>query len=226
MTKEKSKFVHSIYIPTFFVLTIFLVKIIELYFEISFIPYGLYPRTVKGFFGIATTPLIHSNFKHLFSNAIPLLVLGISIEYFYVESSKRVFATSFLATGFFVWIFARESYHVGASGLVYALVSFLFFSGIFKKDKRAITLSLLMVFLYGGLAYGIFPTKEGVSWESHLIGGIIGLATAFIFRRNDIYKKYDWEEETTEVNVKNLEVSYTEGYQGESDWRENENSNR
>jgi len=223
MKEEKAKFIRSIYIPAFFVLFIFIVKTIEIYFEVSFIPYGLYPRTAAGLLGIVTAPLIHSNFEHLFSNAIPLLVLGISLEYFYVESSRKVFLISFLITGLFVWIFARESYHIGASGIVYALVSFLFFSGIIKKDKRSVTLSLLVIFLYGGLAYGVLPIKEGVSWESHLIGGIVGLVLAYNFRKKDIYTKYDWENDNIE-EVKNLEVSYTKGYQGESEWRENEDS--
>ena len=224
MTEEKRKFIRCSILPSSFVLVILFIKTVELLFGISFITNGLYPRTVHGLLGIITSPLIHSNIDHMYSNVIPLLILGVSIEFFYQESSKKVFLFSYLFTGFFVWIFARGSYHVGASGIVYALVSFLFFSGIFKKDKRSITLSLLVIFLYGGLAYGIFPTKEGISWESHLIGGIIGMTIAYILRKKDIYKKYDWEEETTKEDVRNLEVSYKKGYQGESKWRNDEDS--
>ncbi len=214
MTEEKTKFIRSLYIPVFFVVLITCIKIIEVIFNFNFIPLGLYPRTIHGLLGVITSPLIHSNFDHLYSNALPLLILGISINYFYQESSKKVFFISYFLTGFLVWIFARSSYHIGASGIVYALVSFLFFSGIIKKDKRSITLSLLVVFLYGGLAYGVFPIKEGISWESHLIGGIVGFIIAVIFRKKDIYKKYDWEDEMLDEDVKNLEVSYKKGYQG------------
>lgn len=226
MTEEKSKFIQSLYIPTSFVLIIIIVKIIESIFSISFINFGLYPRTIPGMLGIITSPLLHSNIDHLFSNILPLLVLGVSIEFFYPESSKKVFSISFVLTGILVWIFARESYHIGASGVAYALFSFLFFSGILKRDKKSITLSLLVVFLYGGLIYGIFPLKEGISWESHLIGLIVGLFAALFFRKKDIYKRYSWENEALEEDVRALEVSYKKGYQGKTEENYNENSNR
>jgi len=226
MTEEKTKFIRSLYLPVSFVLLITIIKVVEVIFGYSFIPFGLYPRTLHGLLGIITSPMIHANFDHLYSNAIPLLVLGISINYFYQESSKKVFLISYFLTEILVWIFARGSYHIGASGVVYALVSFLFFSGIIKKDKRAITLSLLVVFLYGGLAYGIFPVKEGISWESHLLGGLVGIFMAFLFKKKDIYKRYDWEDEELEEDVKNLEVSYKKGYQADSEWKDYENSSR
>ena len=127
MTEEKRKFIRCSILPSSFVLVILFIKTVELLFGISFITNGLYPRTVHGLLGIITSPLIHSNIDHMYSNVIPLLILGVSIEFFYQESSKKVFLFSYLFTGFFVWIFARGSYHVGASGIVYALVSFLFF---------------------------------------------------------------------------------------------------
>lgn len=226
MTEEKSKFIQSLLIPTSFVLFIIFVKAIESILGISLINFGLYPRTIYGLLGILTSPLLHSNIEHLFSNVFPLLVLGVSIEFFYTESSKKVFLISYVLTGILVWMFARESYHVGASGIAYALFSFLFFSGILKRDKRSITLSLLVVFLYGGLIYGIFPIKEGISWESHLIGLIVGLFTALIFRKKDIYKRYEWEDEILEENVRNLEVSYKKGYLGKTEENDIENSNR
>ena len=215
MAEEKSKFIHSTYIPASFILVIIIIKIIESILGISFVNFGLYPRTIHGLLGIITSPLIHSNIEHLFSIVFPLLVLGVSINFFYPESSKKTFLISYLLTGFLVWIFARESYHIGASGVAYALFSFMFFSGILKRDKRSITLSLLVVFLYGGLIYGVFPIKEGISWESHLIGLIVGLFTAVFFRKKDIYKRYDWEDEKLEEDIRNLEVSYKKGYQAE-----------
>jgi len=226
MTEEKAKFIRSLYLPVSFVLLITVLKVVESISGYSFVPFGLYPRTIHGLLGIITSPLIHGSFNHLYSNAIPLLVLGISINYFYQESSKKVFIISYLLTGILVWIFARSSYHIGASGVVYALVSFLFFSGVIKKDRRSVTLSLLVVFLYGGLAYGVFPIKEGVSWESHLLGGIVGLLCAILFRKKDVYKRYDWEDEEIEEDVRNLEVSYKKGYQANSEWNDYEDSGR
>ena len=134
--------------------------------------------------------------------------MGISIFYFYPTSSKKIVLIIYTFTNILVWIFARENYHIGASGIVYGLFSFLFFSGIFRKDKRAITLSLLTIFIYGGLSYGIFPIKQGISWESHLFGFLIGIFVAFFFRKTDLYKKYDWEDEDLEMDVRNLKISH------------------
>ncbi len=208
MFEEKKKFLSSIKFPFLFLFFIISVEIIGYLFDFNFIQLGILPRKVFGLVGIFTAPIIHSSLEHLYSNAIPLFVLGTSIFYFYPTSSKQVVVIIYLLTNILVWIFARESYHIGASGIVYGLFSFLFFSGVFKKDKRAITLSVLTIFIYGGMAYGIFPTKEGISWESHLFGFITGIFTAYIFRKKDIYKKYDWEDEKLDVDVRELKISH------------------
>jgi membrane associated rhomboid family serine protease len=82
-----------------------------------------------------------------------------------------------------VWLFARPVYHVGASGIIYGLLGFLFFSGIFRRDNRSIAIALLITFLYGGLIWGVLPGARGISWESHLFGGISGIVIAFIFQK-------------------------------------------
>ena len=208
MLKEKKKFLNSIKFPFLFLFMVTFINVVGYLFEINLIQFGILPRKPFGLIGILTAPLIHSNIEHLYSNVIPLFVLGTSIFYFYPVSSKRVVVIIYFVTNILVWAFARESYHIGASGIVYGLFSFLFFSGVFKKDKRAITLSVLTIFLYGGMAYGIFPTKEGISWESHLFGFITGIFTACIFRKKDKYKKYDWEDEELDVDVRELKISH------------------
>jgi len=207
-SKEKKKFLKSLKFPFLFLLVIISIEIISSIFELNFVPLGILPREMLGLIGVFTAPLIHSSIEHLYSNAIPLFVLGTSIFYFYPTSSKRVALVIYFLTNSLVWIFARESFHIGASGIVYGLFSFLFFSGIFRKDKRAITLSVLTIFIYGGMAYGIFPTKDGISWESHLFGFITGIFTAYLFRKKDIYKQYDWEDEELDVDVRELKISH------------------
>lgn len=129
--------------------------------------------------------------------------------YFLQKSFLSAFVFIYLITGLLVWIFARPAYHIGASGIVYGFVSFLFFSGLFRKDNISIALSLIVTFLYGGLVWGIIPGLEGISWESHLFGGITGLIAAYLFRKIDPPKqKYDWEDEPDDFNIKDLEVSY------------------
>ena len=100
-----------------------------------------------------------------------------------------------------MWVAAREAYHIGASGIIYGFVSFLFFSGIFKKYPRLLTVSLLVVFMYGSMVWGVFPTTKPISWEGHLFGSIAGLALAIYFRKEGPKRKiYDWELEDEENN--------------------------
>jgi membrane associated rhomboid family serine protease len=180
--EEKRKFLHSLVFPTFFLVLIWMVKIMEAGMETSYIEWGLYPLKLNGLKGILTAPLLHADFKHLFDNSIPLYLLSVALFYFYRPVSYRVFFLIWLITGLTVWIFARPSYHIGASGLVYGLASFLFFSGIIRNNINLLSISLLVVFMYGGLVWGIFPFDFKVSWESHLMGGVTGLVLSFFYR--------------------------------------------
>ncbi len=199
-----NKYFVPLSFPLFLWIIHFISKMINVY------PYklGVYPRHFSGIIGIVTSPLIHSNYSHLISNTIPLAVMGLGIFYFYPKAAYKVFAFVYFCTGLFVWLFAREVYHIGASGIVYAFVSYLFFSGIFRRDNKSITLSLIVVFLYGGLVWGVLPGLEGISWESHLFGAIAGFIAAFLFRKFDPIKTYEWEDEESDVPPEKLEVSY------------------
>jgi membrane associated rhomboid family serine protease len=169
---------------------------------------GILPRNISGLIGILTSPFIHGGFSHLISNTAPLVLTGLGIFYFYPKSAYKVFVIVYLGTGILVWLLARGVYHIGASGIIYGFVSFLFFSGIFRKDSRSIALALVVIFLYGGLIWGVLPVEKGVSWESHLFGAVVGAISAFIFRKVDMPKRYDWEDEETDTPVEKLEVSY------------------
>lgn len=195
-------------IPLTFPLVIWIIHLIALVFSINLGPLGVLPRSFSGMIGILTSPLIHGSFSHLISNTAPLIILGISIFYFYPKSAYRSFIIIYLGTGLLVWLLGREVYHIGASGIVYGYVSFLFFNGLFKKDNKSVALSLLVVFMYGGLVWGILPGMKGISWESHFFGAVMGLIAAFIFRKIDPPKKYDWEDEEESVPKEKLEISY------------------
>ena len=209
MAKQlNSKLVKSLIVPLTFPFLIWVVFLLSLFLELDLTRMGILPRDVLGILGVVTAPLIHANFSHLISNTIPLIVLGWSISFFYNKVSSKVFLVVYLLTGLLVWLLAREVYHIGASGLVYAFVSFLFFSGIFRKDNKSISIALLVTFLYGGIVWGILPGQKGISWESHLFGAIAGLIAAYMFRKIDPQKKYAWEDEEDDFNVDDLEVSY------------------
>jgi membrane associated rhomboid family serine protease len=193
----RKKFFLSIIIPGIFVLLMWIVKIIEVLFETDFSGLGIYPLSLKGMPGIIFSPFIHADFTHLFNNSLPFFLLSIALFYFYSEVALKVFLWTYFLTGILVWFGGREAYHIGASGLVYGLASFLFFSGIIRKYYRLVALSLLVVFLYGQLVWGIFPgVYKNVSWESHMLGFFSGIILAIWFRKEGPQMPvYEWMEE-------------------------------
>ena len=195
-----------------FVALIVFVKLAENYLGYKGIKLGVFPRTLEGILGIITAPFIHGDWKHLFNNALPLIVLGTSLRFFYKEISKEVFFWSWLMSGLWLWSIGRPSFHIGASGLVYALASFLFFSGLIRKHTRLMAVSLVVVFLYGSLIWGIFPIKTHISWEGHLSGGIAGVLLAWWFReQGPPTQKYQYEiEEELEEKAVKIEYHYKE----------------
>ncbi len=180
--EEKRRFYHSLVFPAFFLLLIWTIKITESALGTSFSHLGLLPLKAGGLKGILLAPLLHANFKHLFDNSLPLFFLSVAIFYFYRQVAYRVFFLVWVLSGLVVWLTARPAYHIGASGLVYGFASFLFFSGLFRNNIHLLAISLLVVFLYGGLVWGILPYDFRVSWESHLVGGMTGLVLAFYYR--------------------------------------------
>lgn len=195
ITKNKErKWYLILFFPIVFVATMLLVKIFEIALDINFYEYGIYPRKIKGLLGILFAPILHGDFSHLISNAIPLLVLGGGLFYYFKDLGYKIFFSIYFATGLWVWVAARPSYHIGASGVVYGLVTFFILSAILRKNKYLLFFSFLVIFLYGSLIWGIFPIKAQISWESHLMGGIAGLFMAWYYRKIGIQKeKYSWE---------------------------------
>jgi membrane associated rhomboid family serine protease len=197
----RKKFFLSLIIPGTFVFLMWLVKIIEVLFEIDLSGLGIYPLSVKGLPGIIFSPFIHGDFTHLFNNSLPLLLLSVALFYFYSEIALKVFTWTYFLTGVLVWFGGRAAWHIGASGLVYGLASFLFFSGIIRRYFRLIALSLLVVFLYGEMVWGIFPgVYKNVSWESHMLGFFSGIVLAVWYRKEGPQRPvYDWMEDNNET---------------------------
>lgn len=182
--------------PLAFVMLIWIVFWFEVRFNYSFNSFGVYPRTLDGLRGVLFSPFIHSDIEHLYHNSIPLFVLSTALFYFYRSISWKVIGYGILLSGFLTWCIGRPANHIGASGLIYVLMSFILFKGIFAKHYRLIALSLLVVFLYGSMIWYVFPIKENMSWEGHLSGFIVGILFALFFRKSIAKpKKYAWEEE-------------------------------
>lgn len=180
---SQTTFSSSIVVPTRLVFLMWLTFTVEELYGISLSFLGIYPRELTGLIGIFTAPLIHDSLVHLGSNTFPILFLGPALYYFYHNVAREVFLQCYFITNLFVWILGRSSYHIGASGLIYGIASFLIFYGIFKKDMKSLLISLIVLSFYWTLIYGIFPNQPGVSWESHLFGGLVGAASAFLNSR-------------------------------------------
>ncbi|MEN8928423.1 MAG: rhomboid family intramembrane serine protease [Flavobacteriales bacterium] len=184
--KTKESIFQGTAIPFLLLVIIWGVHFINISFpNLALYTYGVDPREISGLRGILFSPFLHSttdNYSHIFNNSVPLFVLS----YFFMISYKPIFTkvTVFiwLFSGICTWLAARENYHIGASGVIYGLAFFLFFSGIFSKNKRLIAVSLIVVFLYGSMIWGIFPGEERISWEGHLFGGISGIVMAFYYK--------------------------------------------
>ena len=183
-----------------FVALIWLVQLVNFDLDLELERFGVRPRQLAGLPGILVAPLLHGGFPHLIANSLPLLVLGTGMLHLYPNSAVRVLPVIYLGPGIAVWLFGRGSVHVGASGLVYGLFSYIFVAGLIRRDKRAIAASLLVCFVYGALVWGVLPFEPAVSWETHLAAALIGLVLAIVFRRQDIPPRvrYDWENEQDE----------------------------
>ncbi len=195
--QNEFKFSNSVVVvPLLAMLSIWFVYWMELRFQTNFNDFGLYPRRVSGLQGILFSPFIHGSLEHLYNNTLPLALLLASLFYFYRDVAFKVLLLGVLFSGLITWGIGRPSYHIGASGIIYLLASFIFFKGIFTKHYRLVALSLVVVFIYGSLLWYIFPMKDGISWEGHLGGFLTGLVLAFVVKAGvPTVKKFAWEHE-------------------------------
>jgi membrane associated rhomboid family serine protease len=191
--------------PILFVAILWFIELISVLTGTRAFFLGVIPRTISGIPGIFFSPFIHENYDHLLSNSLPLLVVGSGLIYFYREIAWHVLIMIWLFTGFWVWLAAREEAHIGASGLIYGLVCFLFFSGLIRKDTRLMAVSFLVTFLYGSMVWGILPIDQTVSWESHLFGSVAGIFCAVYYRKLGPQRpKAQWEiDEENELAAEN-----------------------
>lgn len=199
MDYHKKHFLYSFIFPGLFVLLIWLVHIMgqSMGWELYWL--GIFPRRLEGLHGILTAPLVHGDWNHLIDNSIPLLVLGTGIFYFYSDLAVRVSLLSYLFTGIWVWAAGRSAWHIGASGFIYGMAAFLFFSGVLRRYIPLMAISLVVVFLYGSMVWGLLPVESHVSWESHLLGAIAGLLLAVYYRKEGPQRPlYEWELEEEE----------------------------
>lgn len=182
--------------PLLALLSIWTVFWVEVQFGVTLTSYGLYPRKLSGLQGIIFSPFIHSSIQHLYNNTLPLAVLTAFLVYFYRQAAWKVLVWGLVVSGLLTWCIGRPSYHIGASGLIYVLVSFIFFKGIFTQYFRLVALSLVVVFIYGSMVWYIFPVQDTMSWEGHLAGFVTGLFLARVTKIEiPVEPTYEWERE-------------------------------
>ena len=195
--KARSNFRLAMRLSLILLGLVWLVFIFDAAFGLRLARFGLRPGSIEGLAGIVTAPLLHGNFEHILSNTLPLFIAVTATLYLYPNSALRVIPAVWLGSGALAWFFARPSMHIGASGLIYGLLAYVFVSGILKRDMRSISVSLLVGFLYGSMIWGVLPTRPRMSWEMHLTGAVVGVLMAFVYKHWDRVPlvRYDWEDD-------------------------------
>lgn len=192
---------NSILASTAFVLTLWCIKSAEILFSIDMHMFAVYPQTLNGSLGIITAPLIHGSLEHIFSNSLPLLVLLTALFYGYPKTRTRVLISVWLLSGVGVWFFARDAYHLGASGVTHGIFFYLLVVGILRRDKSSVAIMMIAFFMYGGMTMSIFPREPDISFEYHLFGGLAGAFAGLLWNRLDpkpAVKRYPWEHSSDE----------------------------
>jgi len=197
MNDNQFKYTNAVIVfPLLFVVIVWFVFWLQIKYDFDFDQNGIFPRTFSGLQGVLFSPFIHADIQHVYNNSVPLLILVAALRFFYPKQSLAVMGFGILFSGFITWLIGRPSYHIGASGFIYVLVSFIFFKGIQTQYYRLVALSLAVVVVYGGLVWYIFPNvEERISWEGHLAGLITGFVLSLIYKAPEYQKiiKYDWE---------------------------------
>lgn len=200
--KDSSRFRGAVIAVVVFIVVLWIIKLADNGLSLHLNHLGVYPREPGGLLGILLAPLIHGSWGHLISNSGVLFVLGIVLLYGYPRSAAVVLLLIYVGSGLGVWLFARSSYHFGASGLTHGLMFYIFVSGILRRDRLAIALSMIVFFLYGSMVWSIFPQQPDISFESHFFGALTGIVAAFLFRGRDplpTEREYDWEGEEADT---------------------------
>ncbi len=182
MPEEKKRVLYSLVFPGFFLLLMWAVKFFEVSMEVFFVEGGVYPRKLSGLKGILFSPMIHGNWKHLLDNSMPVFLLSLALFYFYRDIAYKIWLLIYFIAGILLWGIGRQAYHIGASGLIYGLAAFLFLSGVIRKVRSLMAISLLVVFWYGSMVWGLLPFDFEVSFEAHITGVVAGVILAVMYR--------------------------------------------
>jgi membrane associated rhomboid family serine protease len=165
-------------------------EIADVFLKLNLDRFGILPRQIIGLRGIFFAPFLHGGFYHLISNTIPLFILLMTMMTFYRSIWLQVTIFSALMGGLAVWAFARGgTVHIGASGVIFSLITFLLASGIFRKSFKSLLIAVAVFLFYGGVLWGVIPSNPYISWEGHLFGAAAGVFLAWIYRSEPAVEK-------------------------------------
>lgn len=178
------RFLHATKYSLAIMLVCLLVFILNSVLALNLNRWGIVPRSTEHLLGILIAPFLHASWAHLFSNFFPFIIFGIMVGLQSVKRFTTLFVFFVISSGLSVWLFARgNSVHIGMSGVIYALWGYLLVYGFVRRQLLPFIISLFMLLFYGGLVFGIFPTKMTVSFESHLLGAFIGALTGYFLAK-------------------------------------------
>ncbi len=192
------------------VLAMWVIFALQAFFGFDFSRYGIYPRSKQGLIGIILAPFIHTNIEHIGYNTLALVFVSLILALSYPRKFIWGYWVLLLTTDVLVWIFARPAYHVGCSGLVFALIGFTFAYGVARRSALSIILAIVVGAIYGGLLYGVLPLQKSVSWESHLLGLLAGIAWGALWGIIDYKKAREQKEKVTEASAEEPQDSEPE----------------
>ncbi len=203
ITDGKRKFYHAVFIPILLSLLLIIVFVLERGMQWDFHTAGIFPRKTAYLGGIFTMIFVHASWEHLINNVVSLTLLTSCLYFFYKQIATKILLLSYFFSGLILWFIGRDSWHIGASGLIYSMAFFLFFSGIIRKYVPLIAISLVITFIYGSMIWYLLPLKifDTISWEGHLSGAFIGFVLSVIFKNQGPQKPLkQWEEDDEEID--------------------------
>lgn len=198
--EARRRIVWGIIYPGIGVALLWMAHAVNVGLDANWYRWGIYPRSPDGLPGIIFSPFLHGDYGHLASNSTALFVLGFVMINIYPRSVLRSLFVIWLLGGTILWLIGRENYHIGASGLVYGIASYLFTIGLLRWEPRAMAVALFVVFLYGSLWWGLLPIVPEMSWEGHVGGAIAGMvAAALFFKREPLERDRELQDDDTDL---------------------------
>ena len=191
---DKTNWFYGLMMPAIYLTIIWGIFLLEHFQGYDFAEFGLAPREPSGLIGIVTMHFLHGSWDHILGNSSAIAVLLWGLFYFYRRLAFQVMLLTMFMTGLYLWLFGNPGFHIGASGLIYGLAAFLGISGFIRRRTELLAVSLIVVFLYGGMVWWVFPIDPTISWQGHLFGALSGIILSFYYKKRGPQRpKYQWE---------------------------------